>query len=143
MSRARLRELVVLFAIGSALTLAVLSLRSGCCRLRRLLRFRSRDFLDFSDFTSSGTAAWAANRSLNFLFTVRSGTTRERHRTMAEFASARSGIHANPHAQATGPSHQSWRAKKWRASGTSPPRGFPFFIRAASIPPEIPKPVRA
>src|SRR5215468_11195201 len=80
--------------------------------MRRLLRFLSRDFLDFSDFTSSGTAGWAANRSLNFLFTVRSGTTRERHRTMAEFASARSGIHANPHAQAAGPSHQSWRAKK-------------------------------
>src|SRR5215468_1592705 len=96
--------------------------------MRRLLRFLSRDFLDFSDFTSSGTAGWAANRSLNFLFTVRSGTTRERHRTMAEFASARSGIHANPHAQAAGPSHQSWRAKKWRASGTSPPRGSPFFV---------------
>jgi hypothetical protein len=48
--------------------------------MRRLLRFLSRDFLDFSDFTSSGTAGWAANRSLNFLFTVRSGTTRERHR---------------------------------------------------------------
>src|SRR5262252_10319295 len=64
--------------------------------MRRLLRFLSRDFLDFSDFTSPGTAGWAANRSLNFLFTVRSGTTRERHRTMAEFASARSGIHAIP-----------------------------------------------
>src|SRR5262245_6899217 len=64
--------------------------------MRRLLRFLSRDFLDFSDFTSSGTAGWAANRSLNFLFTVRSGTTRVRHRTMAEFASARSGIHAIP-----------------------------------------------
>src|SRR5262249_31717481 len=108
----------------------------------RLLRFLSRDFLDFSDFTSSGTAGWAANRSLNFLFTVRAGTPRERHRTMEEFASARSGIHANPQAQAAGPSHQSWRAKKWRASGTSPPRGS-LFIRAASIPPEIPKPVRA
>src|SRR6516164_6615665 len=71
--------------------------------MRRLLRFLSRDFLDFSDFTSSGTAGWAANRSLNFLFTVRSGTTRVRHRTMAEFASARSGIHANSHAQADGP----------------------------------------
>jgi len=50
--------------------------------LRRLLSFLSRDFLDFSDFTSSGTAGWAANRSLNFLFTVRSGTTRVRHRTI-------------------------------------------------------------
>src|SRR5262249_36863805 len=47
------------------------SLRSGCCRLRRFLRFLSRDFLGFSDFTSSGTAGGAANRSLNFLFTVR------------------------------------------------------------------------
>ena len=65
-------------------------MRSGCCRMRRLLRFLSRDFLDFSDFTSSGTAGWAANRSLNFLFTVRTGTTRMRHRTMAECASARS-----------------------------------------------------
>src|SRR5262249_20805480 len=35
-------------------------------------------------------AGWAANRSLNFLFTVRTGTTRMRHRTMAECASARS-----------------------------------------------------
>src|SRR6516164_9863602 len=114
--------------------------------MRRLLRFLSRDFLDFSDFTSSGTAGWAANRSLNFLFTVRSGTTRVRHRTMAEFASARSGIHANSHAQADGPLGRATNhggQKKWRASGTSPPRGSLFFIRAASIPPEIPKPVRA
>src|SRR5262245_20525832 len=111
--------------------------------MRRLLRFLSRDFLDFSDFYILWYRGLGRHRSLNFLFTVRSGTTRERHRTMAEFASARSGILANPHAQAAGPSHQSWRAKKWRASGTSPPRGFPFFIRAASIPPEIPKPVRA
>src|SRR5215469_3118016 len=50
MSRARLRELVVLFAISSALTLAYFSLRSGCFRLRRLLRFLSRDFLGFSEF---------------------------------------------------------------------------------------------
>src|SRR5262252_3443268 len=92
--------------------------------MRRLLRFLSRDFLDFSDFTSSGTAGWAANRSLNFLFTVRSGTTRERHRTMAEFASARSGIHANPHAQAAGPSHQSWRAKKLESLGNESSPGL-------------------
>jgi tripartite-type tricarboxylate transporter receptor subunit TctC len=40
----------------------------------------------------NGTAGCAAISSLNFLFTVYSGTTRARHRTMAEFTSARSGI---------------------------------------------------
>jgi hypothetical protein len=84
MSRARLREFVVLCAIGSALTLAVFFLALWLLPFGRLLRFLSRDFLGFSDFTSSGTAGWAANRSLNFLFTVRSGTIRVRHRTMAD-----------------------------------------------------------
>ena len=47
--RARFRELVVLFGIGSVVSLAVFSLRSGCCPLRRLLRFLSHDFLGFPD----------------------------------------------------------------------------------------------
>jgi hypothetical protein len=47
MSRAQLREFTVLFVVGWALTLAVFG--SCCCRLRRLLRFPSRDFLGFSD----------------------------------------------------------------------------------------------
>src|SRR5262249_4697994 len=64
--------------------------------MRRLLRFLSRDFLGFSDFTSSGNAGWAANRSLNFLFTVRSGTTRAQQRIMAKLFSARSGIDVFP-----------------------------------------------
>jgi hypothetical protein len=37
-------------------------------------------------------AGRATNRSFNFLFTVRSGTSRALSRTMAEFNSARSGI---------------------------------------------------
>jgi hypothetical protein len=31
-------------------------LRYGCCRLRRLPRFPSRDFLGFSDFGGAGAA---------------------------------------------------------------------------------------
>src|SRR5262249_24847240 len=57
--------------------------------MRRLLRFLSRDFLGFSDFTSSGNAGWAANRSLNFLFMVRSGATHAQQRIIAKLFSAR------------------------------------------------------
>jgi hypothetical protein len=57
----------------------------------------------------------SVNHSFNLSFTVRSGTTRMRHRTMAEFASAQSGIHATPQMSSrwiAGPSHQSWRSQK-------------------------------
>jgi hypothetical protein len=47
MSRAQLRELVVLFAVGSALTLAVFFLALWLLPFERFLRFLSRDFLDF------------------------------------------------------------------------------------------------
>jgi hypothetical protein len=67
-------------------------LRSGCCRLRGFLRFLSRVFLGFSDFTFSDTArGWVANRFLNSLFTVRSGTTRATASTVRESFPARSG----------------------------------------------------
>jgi hypothetical protein len=77
---------------GSALSVAVFFLALWLVPFGTFTRFPLPRFLGFSNFTSSDTAGWAAaNRSLNFLFTVRSGTTRVRHRTMAEFASARSG----------------------------------------------------
>jgi hypothetical protein len=68
---------------------------------------------------------------LNLSFTVRSGTTRMRHRTMAEFASAQSGIHATPQMSSqwiAGPSHQSWRSqKRMEPRERVLPRGSPFF----------------
>jgi hypothetical protein len=73
----------------------------------------------------------SVNHSFNLSFTVRGGTTRMRHRTMAEFASAQSGIHATPQMSSrwiAGPSHQSWRSQKrmepWERVL---PRGSPFF----------------
>jgi hypothetical protein len=47
MSRAQLTELMVLFVVGSALTLAVFFLALWLCRLRGFLRFLPRDFLGF------------------------------------------------------------------------------------------------
>src|SRR5215468_1337641 len=101
----------------------------------RLLRFLSRDFLDFSDFTSSGTAGWAANHSLNFLFTVRSGTTRMRHCTMAGFALARFGNgqnHAFPSrvsGELLGRATKSMEGKKrMEPRERVLPRGSPFFL---------------
>ena len=56
MSRAQLTELMVLFVVGSALTLAVFFLALLLLPLRRLIRFPSRDFLGFSDFGRVGAA---------------------------------------------------------------------------------------
>src|SRR5262245_4855425 len=111
--------------------------------MRRLLRFLSRDFLDFSDFTSSGTAGWAANRSLNFLFTVRSGTTRERHRTMAEFAWLGPAFTRIPMLKPLGRATNHGGQKNGEPRERVLPGAFRSSYAPLQFPPEIPKPVRA
>jgi hypothetical protein len=69
------------------------------------------------------------NHSFNFSFTVRSGTTRMRHRTMAEFASARFGNGQIPHSRhmsvLLGRATKSMEGLKTDgASGTSPSPGL-------------------
>src|SRR5258708_25095696 len=48
---------------AASVGLRYFSLRSGCCRLRRLLRFLSRDFLGFPDFLSGNPHRSIAPRS--------------------------------------------------------------------------------
>jgi len=74
----------------------------------------------------------ARHSSFNLSFTVRSGTARVRHRTMAEFASARSRHScANPYAQAVGWAEPPiMEDKNWTASErSSPGLSFPYTRR--------------
>ena len=130
MDRGRLRELIVLFVIGSALTLAVFFLALWLLPFETLPRFPSRDFPGFSDFTSSGTAGWAG-RSLPLLLVYgaqRNNSRAAPHNGRVHFGSVRHS--RNPHLprrSTAGPSHQN---KDGEPSETDPRGGFPFLTRA-------------